>query len=47
MQRSVVEGGFEHADLVQVGTANDRMQRELRDLGIDFYKRHRMVARDL
>jgi hypothetical protein len=47
MQRSVVEGGFEHADLVQVGTANDRMQRELRDLGIDFYKRHRMYARDL
>lgn len=47
MQRSVVEGGFEHADLVQVGEANNRMQRELRELGIDFYKRHRMYACDL
>lgn len=47
MQRSVVEGGFQHADLVQVGAANDRMQRELRDLGIDFYKRHRMYTRSL
>ncbi len=47
MQRSVVEGGFLHADLVQVGTANDRMQRELRELGITFYKRHCMYERSL
>ena len=47
MQRSIVEGGFEHADLVQVGVFNDRIQRELRDLGIDFYKRHRSYARPL
>ncbi len=47
MQRSVIEGGFLHADLVQVGTANDRMQRELRDLGITFYKRHCMYERSL
>jgi hypothetical protein len=47
MQRSVVEGGFLHADLVQVGAANDRMQRELRDLGIDFYKRHCMYQRSI
>ena len=47
MQRSVVEGKFLHADLVQVGLANDRMQRELRDLGIEFYKRHRSYARML
>jgi hypothetical protein len=45
MQRSVVEGGFQHADLVQTGVHNDRIQRELRDLGIDFYKRHRSYAR--
>jgi hypothetical protein len=25
----------------------DRMQRELRDLGIDFYKTHRMYEREL
>jgi hypothetical protein len=47
MRRSVVEGGFLHADLVQVGTANDRMQRELRELGITFYKRHCMYERSL
>ena len=47
MYKSVVEGGFEHADLVQVGLDNDKMQRELRDLGIDFYKVHRMYRRAL
>ena len=44
MYRSVVEGGFEQADLVQIGVENDRMQRELRDLGIDFYKTHRLYT---
>ena len=47
MYKSVVEGGFEHADLVQVGLDNDKMQREMRDLGIDFYKMHRMYRRAL
>jgi hypothetical protein len=47
MYKSVVEGGFIHADLVQIGMDNDKMQRELRDLGIDFYKTHRMYQRAL
>lgn len=47
MGRSLEEGRFEHADLVQIGVDNDKMQRELRDLGVDFYKRHRMYAREL
>lgn len=47
MHKSVREGKFKHADLVQIGVENDRMQRELRDLGIDFYKTHRMYARSL
>jgi GNAT superfamily N-acetyltransferase len=47
MQRSVLEGGFQHADLVQVGVYNDPIQRELRGLGIEFYKRHRSYARNL
>ena len=47
MHRSVVEGKFEHADLVQIGVDNDKMQRELRDLGIDFYKTHRLYRRAL
>jgi hypothetical protein len=47
MQKSVVEGGFEHAELVQIGVENANMQRELRDLGIDFYKSHRLYSRSL
>ena len=47
MQKSLVEGGFEHADLVQISVSNDNMQRELRDLGVDFYKMHRQYARSL
>jgi hypothetical protein len=47
MYKSVTEGGFKYADLVQIGVDNDKMQRELRDLGIDFYKTHRMYHRAL
>jgi hypothetical protein len=47
MHRSVVAGGFEHAELVQIGLGNVNMQRELAGLGIDFYKTHRMYHRDL
>ncbi len=47
MRQSIVEGGYEHADLVQIGAENLQMQREMRDLGITFYKTHRMYARTL
>ncbi len=47
MQKSIVEGGFEHADLVQIGVENDKMQRELRGLGIDFYKTHTMFQHEI
>jgi hypothetical protein len=47
MEKSIRAGGFEHADLVQVGVENDKMQRELRDMGIEFYKMHRMYGKDL
>ncbi|MCS7056974.1 MAG: hypothetical protein NZM18_12475 [Thermoflexales bacterium] len=47
MRRSIIEGGFEHADLVQIGVENLPMQREMRHLGICFYKTHRMYARPL
>jgi hypothetical protein len=47
MQKSILEGGFEDAEIVQIGVENDRMQRELRDLGIDFYKTHRIYLRSL
>jgi hypothetical protein len=47
MYKSVTEGRFEHADVVQIGMLNGNMQRELRDLGIDFYKAHRLYSRAL
>jgi hypothetical protein len=47
MAKSLRSGKFEHADIVQVGLENDKMQRELRDLGIDFYKMHRMYRKEL
>jgi hypothetical protein len=47
MEKSIRAGGFEHADLVQIGLENDKMQRELRDLGIDFYKVHRTYMKQL
>jgi hypothetical protein len=47
MIKSVRQGNFVNADLVQIGVENDKMQRELRDLGVDFYKTHRMYQQDL
>jgi hypothetical protein len=47
MYKSVIEGGFAHADLVQIGTDNDKMQREVASLGIDFYKVHRMYRKKI
>jgi hypothetical protein len=47
MYKSVLQGGFKHADIVQVGADNDKMQRELRELGIDFYKTHRFYQHAL
>lgn len=47
MHQSITTGGFTHVDLVQIGANNDRMLRELRDLGVDFYKTHRLYRRAL
>jgi hypothetical protein len=47
MHKSIVAGGFENADIVQIGMENDKMQRELHDLGIDFYKAHRLYQQNL
>jgi len=45
MYKSIAEGGFHHADIVQIGVDNDRMQREIAGIGIDFYKTHRMYRK--
>ncbi len=47
MARSLRQGRYQHADVVQIGADNDRMLRELRQIGIDFYKTHRMYRRGL
>lgn len=47
MFKSIVEGGFKNAEIVQIGVENDKMPRELRELGIDFYKTHRIYQRNL
>jgi hypothetical protein len=47
MYKSVQEGGFQHADLVQIGSENLSMLRELRAFGVDFYKTHRLFRREL
>ncbi len=33
---------FKHVEVVQIGNENERMLRELRNMGIDFYKTHAM-----
>jgi hypothetical protein len=47
MAYSVLTSQFEFADVVQIGSDNERMLNELRTIGIDFYKAHRMYHRDL
>ncbi len=40
-------GQYEHAEVIQIGKENDRMLMELRGLGIDFYKTHSMMTKNL
>ena len=47
MAKSVREGHYIHADLVQIGVENERMQQELSTFGIDFYKMHRIYQRKI
>lgn len=47
MEKSIREGGFRHADLVQIKVENDRMLRELRNLGVNFYKTHRLYTLEI
>jgi hypothetical protein len=48
MFKSVRDSGqFRHADVVQIGTENDKMLREMQNFGIDFYKMHRTYKKTL
>jgi hypothetical protein len=46
--KSVVETGqFKHAEVVQIGTENENMLREMENFGVDFYKVHRTYTKNL
>lgn len=47
MYKSVKESRYRYAEVVQIGMENGNMQREMRDLGIDFYKAHRLYEKRL
>ena len=47
MEKSITEGHFKHAEAVQISVHNSKMQLAMRDLGIDFYKVHRVYERAL
>ena len=38
---------FSYAEVVQIGLENERMRRELRDIGIDFCKAHAMFELEI
>ena len=46
--KSVIETGqFQHAEVIQIGTENENMLRDLENFGVDFYKTHRTYIRAL
>lgn len=48
MFKSVTENPrYRHAEVVQIGTENANMQREMENFGIDFYKMHRTYYKEL
>jgi len=47
MAKSIKDSRYEHADLVQIGLENTKMQLELSSFGIDFYKSHSMYSREI
>jgi hypothetical protein len=48
MFKSVLENPrYRHAEVVQIGLENDKMQREMSNFGVNFYKIHRMYQRNL
>jgi hypothetical protein len=48
MFKSVVESSrYRHAEIVQIGLENDKMQRELENFGVDFNKMHRTYQKNL
>jgi len=38
---------YRHVEVVQIGVDNERMQREMENFGVDFYKMHRVYQKVL
>lgn len=47
MYKTVVESRYRYAEVVQIGVENANMQREMRELGVDFCKTHRVYQCEL
>lgn len=47
MYKTIAESRYRYADLVQIGTENDVMLREMRSFGVEYYKAHRLYGRDI
>jgi hypothetical protein len=47
MERTIVEFGFDHADLTQVAETAVQMRSDLNHLGGKLYKTHRVYGRDV
>ena len=45
--KTVTEGGFDCADMVQMEEKNEKIQAEMKALGVTFVKRHRLYFKDL
>lgn len=46
MFKSVIENPhYQHAEVVQIGLENEKMQREMENFGVNFYKVHRMYEK--
>jgi len=40
-------GQFNHAEVIQIGTENERMRQELRNMGIEFHKTHALFELEI
>ena len=47
MYKSVAKSRYRKADIVQIGTDNEAMLREMEGYGIKFYKTHRLYQKEL
>jgi hypothetical protein len=47
LYKTATESRYEGAEVVQIGVENEIMQREMRGLGIDFYKTHRIYRKEI